>query len=97
MIKRRTRVLDRFGREVEDEDEDGRVICPDGGMVSVGMMFMDARNGSYVDKARDAYERYCDQLSSAHKRKDAASKLRDAKQPSVWGWYVDWQRAHGHM
>lgn len=93
MIKR-TRVLDRFGREVEDADEDGRIVVPDGGVVSVGMMFMDHADAG-ARKVCDAYERYCDRLTNAHKRKDAAT-VRDAK-PDPWQWYLDWHAAHGHM
>lgn len=65
-MNKRIRVRDRFGRPIEEEDEDGRIICPDGGVCHVDMQFLDARNGRHiVDKSRAAYERYCDRLSSA--------------------------------
>lgn len=94
MIKR-TRMLDRLGREIEDEDEDGRVVCPDGGVVSVGMMFMDHADAG-ARKARDAYERYCDRISNAYKGKRSlavadAAPLRKAS--DAWEWYRDWHAA----
>jgi hypothetical protein len=31
-VIKRTRIYDRFGNEIENEDEDGCIICPDGGV-----------------------------------------------------------------
>jgi hypothetical protein len=78
-VIKRTRVLDRYGREVEDEDENGRIIVPDGGVCHVEMQFLDGRGAVLRDLSREAYERMCTRLSNAHRAGKPRSKpLSDA-------------------
>ena len=71
MIKR-TRVLDRFGREIEDGE--GRIVVPDGARVSVGMQFMDARAGASAPPPGKYFKR--DNCGRVYGIGDVAGELR---------------------